>query len=164
MSFVTPWSGSVEEGTYEIAMLSNIKLGADTYNFKNWEDLNTSPIRTINLVSDMTIEATYEMVIAPLGKGYLQVHAILDSTEIEADGLIVETGQTFKTPATIEVNPGTYVVRVTYPGMKPYEQVVSVLEGQTLRVDAQFAVTPTIPLIYIGVPVGIGIVLSLLGP
>jgi hypothetical protein len=63
-AYVTPWTGELEEGTYKITMPQQVQVGSDIYNFKQWEDGSTNPTRTINLTSDMTITATYEL--APL--------------------------------------------------------------------------------------------------
>lgn len=144
MSYQTPYSGSLEQRTYKITMPSNILVVADTYNFKQWEDLSTSPTRTINLASDMAINAGYELVVVPPGKGNVQVHAFLNSTEIVTDGVIVELNQAFQTPATIPVDPGTYMVQVTLQGYSPISKQVTVATGQTIRADFQFTVPPPI--------------------
>ena len=145
MSYVTPWNGSLTEGTHEVAMPSNVQMpNGDIYNFKQWENNETNPIRTINLVSDMTIEAAYEYVAPPPAKGNIQIHAFLDGQEIITNGLISEINQTFQTPATIEVDPGTYTIQVNLDPHDPYIEAVTVLEGQTIRRDAQFA-TPLSP-------------------
>lgn len=144
MSYETPWNGMLEEGNYVVTMPSNVQVGSDIYNFKQWEDMSTSPVRTVNLTADMEIGATYELYTPPPPtKAYLQVHAFLDTVEVQADCTINELGQTLKTPATVEVDPGTYTIKVVYQNLSQ-TKTVSVVEGQTLRVDAQLT-TPTSP-------------------
>lgn len=141
MSLVTPWSGVLEEGTYEVEMPSNVIVGADTYNFLQWEDATTNPIRTVNLASDFSIEASYQLQIITA----LEVHAFLNSNEVNADGLIVETGFTFQTGLNgiiIDVAPGTYTIRLTYLGVTK-DYIRTVMEEETIRVDGQM--TPPKP-------------------
>jgi hypothetical protein len=64
MSYITPWSGSLDEGTYEVDMPANLQVGTSTYNFGTWEDNSTNPKRAINLVSDMSISAGYVLATA----------------------------------------------------------------------------------------------------
>jgi hypothetical protein len=143
--YPTPFSLTLLEGTHSLEAPSNLLVGSDTYNFQQWEDLSTNPTRTVNLLSDMAVSALDQLVVPPPARAYLEVHAFLDGTEIVADGLVVETGFTFQTPATIEVDPGGYTIRLTSQGVtKTY--TVAVAEGQTLRVDGQFAVAPPTPI------------------
>jgi hypothetical protein len=60
---VTPWTGTLDEGTYKITMPQQVQVGSDIYNFKQWEDGSTNPVRTISLTSDMTVTATYELQV-----------------------------------------------------------------------------------------------------
>jgi hypothetical protein len=62
---MTPWTGTLEEGTYKITVPQQVQVGSDIYNFKQWEDGSTNPVRTISLTADMTITATYEQVVTP---------------------------------------------------------------------------------------------------
>lgn len=142
-SQVTPYTETLEEKAYVVNMPSNIKVGEDVYNFKDWEDYSTNPIRNINLITDLSITANYEYVTPPPEKAYLQVHAYLNSEEISAEGTIIETGETFITPTLIEVSQGTYTIKVSYQG-KEQTKTADVTEGQTLRVDFQFLPKPPI--------------------
>lgn len=146
-SYQTPYSERRDEDVYDVEFPPNVIFGEDTWNFVEWENHTTNPKRTINLTSDMSISPTYELVIPPPAKGNIQVHAFLNGNEVTADGLIVETSQTFQTPTVppITVDPGTYTVEVTLEGYAPYSVSVTVEEGQTIRVDAQFA-TPQSPI------------------
>jgi len=58
----TPYSSELEEGTYTISMPSTIMVNGRTFNFDHWENGSTSPTRTINLTSDMTLTAHYASV------------------------------------------------------------------------------------------------------
>lgn len=78
----------------------------------------------------------------PPGMGTLEVHAFAQGVEVSAQGLIVETSQTFVTPAIIQVAEGPYTVQLTYQG-KSTTTTVSVVEGQTTQVNSQIIVTPT---------------------
>ena len=154
MSFVTPWTGSLEEGVYEVEMPSNVLVGPDTYNFLQWDDGTTSPVKTINLTSDLLIQAIYELAIPPPpAKGILNIHTFLDDTEIVATLLIIETSESFTTPIMLEMPPGHYTLRAKH---LTYEQdrIIEVIEGQTIRVDFIFQTTPipsvALPIIMIG--------------
>jgi hypothetical protein len=69
MTLYTPFLEALEQGVYNVNVPPSIVSGSDTYNFKQWEDGSTNPIRTINLTSDMAITATYEL-LAPPPPGY----------------------------------------------------------------------------------------------
>ena len=142
MPFVTPWNGFLEERAYEVEMPSNVLVGMDTWNFMQWEDGSTNPTRVVNLLSDLALFSTYELVVPPPAVGSIQVHAFVDSVEVAADGLIVETGFTFVTPTIIDADPGSYTVRLT-AGSVTKDYVVDVLDGQTIRLDGQL--TPPTP-------------------
>ena len=67
-----------------------------------------------------------------------------------ADGIIIENNYAFKTPATIEVDPSSYTIQLTYEGVtKNYE--ANVTEGSTIRIDGQLSKPPSKNLMYIAV-------------
>jgi len=137
-NYITPTPPiTLPEGSHSASCPSNVIIGSDTYNFSQWEDGSTNPQRMFPLTADATIMASYVLVQPPPAKGRLEVHAFLESTEIVASGVIVETGQTFQTPTTIIVDPGTYVVRVTN-GTQVKEQWAVATQDQTIRLDFQF--------------------------
>lgn len=145
------------EGGHAVSLPSNVVVGSNTYNFGLWEDGSSNPQRILNLTTDTTLTASYVLMQPPPLKGRLEVHAFLDSTEIVADGLIVETGQTFQTPAALDMNPGTYAMRITVSG-KTSEQWATVTESQTVRLDFQFITAPIPslnPLIVLGAGAGL---------
>lgn len=146
MNYVTPHEEVLEDGTYEKVMPSNVEIEGQTCNFVYWEDGSTNPVRNINLIADMAIIATYELAPPPPpGKGYLQIHAFLDTGEIAAPYEVVEAGISGTTPDTVELDSGIYTVNVTH-NTETKTQMVEVLEGETTRADFQFAVAPPTPI------------------
>lgn len=153
-----PYSEELTEGIYAMMASSNIIIGSDIYNFSQWEDGSTNPQRVISLMTDMALIISYVLVQPPITKGRIKVHAFLDSTEIVVNGTIVETGQAFQTPTIIDIDPGTYVVRVTL-GNQTKEQFAVVTENQTIRLDFQFkSITPIspFPVLQVLTPIFIG--------
>jgi len=67
----------------------------------------------------------------------LDIHAFAGVAEVGASGKIIETGQTFVTPTTIMVAPGTYTVEATYQA-QTQTKTVPVAESETKRVDFYF--------------------------
>jgi hypothetical protein len=63
MSYITPWSGQLASGTYEISVPAQVTVSNVVYNFSHWEDNSTANVRTISLTADKTITVTY--VAAP---------------------------------------------------------------------------------------------------
>jgi hypothetical protein len=146
-SYTTPTSPlTLQEGTHAIVAPSNVAIGTDVYNFAQWEDGSTNPSRTINLVADMTITATYQQAPPPPpAKGNIEIHAFLDSQEIVTPYEVTEAAITGNTPDTIALDPATYTVKTTL-GTETKTQTVQVLSGQTVRVDFKFEAPPTPPL------------------
>lgn len=73
----------------------------------------------------------------PVGKGYIEIHAYLDSQEIVVPFQVVETGLTGNTPQTVEVDFGTYTVKATLV-IEIQQKTGTVLEGQTIKFDFMF--------------------------
>ncbi len=130
------------EGTHTVIVPSNfMPVDPMMYNFKYWEDGSTNPTRSIDLTADLTISCTYELKPPPPpAKGYLELHAFLDSQELVVQYEIVGVASG-NTPATVQVNVGIYTVNITYQG-KTTTQTASVGDGQTIRLDFQILVTP----------------------
>ena len=62
----TPWGPTMlDAGIYRITLPAQTVINNQTYKFKQWEDGSTNPIRTINLTSDLSLMATYELVVSP---------------------------------------------------------------------------------------------------
>ena len=137
---VTPVTVQAQEGTtLVVAVPSNVELNGDIYNFDRWADGPTSPTRTIVLAGDVTVTCGY-VLQPPQPRAELDIHAFLDDMEVVASFEVVGTGITGAAPAIVEVDPGTYTIRCTLPEalLPPQTQTVTVLEGQTLRVDFLF--------------------------
>ena len=64
----------------------------------------------------------------------------LEMIEIEADVEIAETGQTFKTPFTTQLEAREYTLQATYSSQKQ-EKPATIIEGEKTTVDFTFAVT-----------------------
>jgi hypothetical protein len=56
---VTPYTKTLDEGTYTIIMPDTYLLKNVLWRFDHWEDGSISPRRTINLTADMTLTAYY---------------------------------------------------------------------------------------------------------
>lgn len=160
---VTDFSAVLDEREYTIVMPLNVQpggVGTDIYNFLQWNDGTTNPVKTINLISDLVLQAIYGLATPPNpAKGRLNIHAFMNDVEIGATLLIIETSESFVTPAMLEMSPGQYTLKSKY---LTYEQVktVEVIEGQTLRVDFNFQTAPTLPQApWIPIAIGTGLIL-----
>ncbi len=60
-TYTTNVTVELEEMAYTITMPFTWSAGSDRYVFSHWEDNSTSLLRTINLTSNMTITAAYEL-------------------------------------------------------------------------------------------------------
>lgn len=90
---VTPWIGKVLEGKHVISMPSE--------NFKVWEDISTSPTRTINLTSAMSIIAYYSAHILTINTTpMIGVHVTLNENPIG------------NTPISVIAGEGTHTISV----------------------------------------------------
>jgi len=65
MSYVIPFQGELDEGTYEIEMPASVMVGVDNYNFQSWEDGAVSPKKTIQFLEDASLYATYVPGVPP---------------------------------------------------------------------------------------------------
>jgi protocatechuate 3,4-dioxygenase beta subunit len=61
----TPFSSSLEEGSYTVAMPLNVTVAGKVYNFVEWDNGIASPIRSIDLTKSMAITASYAAPIVP---------------------------------------------------------------------------------------------------
>lgn len=151
MDFVTDWTApdpGLELGIYEVVMASNMLVNGDTWNFAAQVDpvtqevISTNPITTgDHTLAGTTLAYKYELLMLTA----IQVHAFLDGAPAATDGLI--DGQPISIPeagVTAEVTSGPHTIQVNLEGFPPYIAEVTVAEGQTIRVDAQFA-TPLSP-------------------
>ena len=59
MNRTTPFSSVLDEGSYTIVMPLTVTVDAKVYNFVDWDDGTTSPIRSMDLTKDTAITAYY---------------------------------------------------------------------------------------------------------
>lgn len=145
LSLETSWTGTIEERIWEVEMESNVLIGSDTHNFVQWENGSTNPIRSVNLLQDSIINATYQLAtLPPPLKGTINVNAFVASSPVIADILIVETTQQLQTPISILVDPGFYTIEATFNQITKFE-TLNINEGETLRVDFDFTPAPISP-------------------
>lgn len=132
---------ALQEGAHIIVAPSNLLVDSNIYNFVQWEDGSTNPTRTVSLLTDMTITCTYQLQTPPPStKGFLEIHAFLNSQELVAQYEIVGI-TTGNTPDKVELDVGTYEVKVTSEG-KTKLSTATITEGQTIRLDFQFGAAP----------------------
>jgi len=138
-SGVTPSVTSVAEGTYLLSIEDIVYVGQETYSFVSWEDGNTNPYRTVNIVSDLMVTATYDLGGPdPLWGGLVEIHAYLNDTQVEATFSVLGTEITGVTPTgDVRLEAGTYTVECTYNSVT-LTDTVTVIEGQVVRLDFQF--------------------------
>jgi len=151
VSHLTPWSGSLTEGSHTIVMPSSVTDAGETYKFKNWEDSSTTRTRTISLVEDKSITAYYEKVTTPPpgpspspsppspANGTLEVHAYCGSTEINSTVEVAGFG-TYTTPFTLELEIETYTLNATY-NEQSQTKTAEVAEEAVTQVEFHFADT-----------------------
>jgi len=60
-AYTTNATVELEEGSYTVAMPSAWMVGTDQYDFVEWENGSTNPVRVVSLTADTTITATYEL-------------------------------------------------------------------------------------------------------
>jgi hypothetical protein len=69
----SPSSFLTDEGYRVIAIPATIVVGTDNYRFAQWNDGNTNSTRTINLITDTSLTATYTLYTPPITTGALHV-------------------------------------------------------------------------------------------
>ena len=105
LSFATPFSSSMDEGTYIVTMPSKVTIGGVQYEFVNWADGVTTPSRTINLTADMSLTANYRAVVPT------HIVTVRASPEVGVPATV--DGQVIgNTPVSVEVVEGDHVFSV----------------------------------------------------
>lgn len=89
------------------------------YRLSRWEldGTDAGATQSINVTMDRnhSLKAVFELTtIPPPGKGTLEVHAYEDSKEVEAVTEITGVENKYKTPFTLDLDPGSYTVKCTY--------------------------------------------------
>lgn len=138
---VTPSPVTLAEGIYLVLVPSEELRPEGKYNFKQWENGSNNPERVVKLSENTEIIASYELPPLPPSpppeKGYLRVNAFWGEDEVEAEGRILEKDQTFTTPTTLELDPGTYRVECNFRFRVKIKNTVVPLH-QTSRLDFNF--------------------------
>jgi len=102
-STVTPYSAILTAGaTYRVTVPAQVTSGGQTYNFQQWNDGDTNPVKTIALTADTTLTATYA-VAAPTTVT-LNVVAGANGTVSPSGSQTLTIGQTYQFTATPNAN------------------------------------------------------------
>ena len=140
---VTPWTGELDEGTYRVTMPSQVQVGSDVYNFKQWEDGSTNPTRTVNLSSDITITATYEKVV-PITYTLTITAGAGGTTNPSPNSYTIVEGQQQQVTAIADVN--YRFVNWLLDGVSRTENPITVTMNQDHSLEAVFEYVPPPPL------------------
>lgn len=134
----TPFVQTLATGSYVITMPTEVPATplVGKYLFKQWNDGNTNPTRSVTLATDTNLAAVYEYVPPPPAKGTLNVHAFLGNAEIIASGDV--QGTVFQTPYTVDLDAGDYAVNCMYQNVTKSE-VARIVSGQPTTLNFQFA-------------------------
>ena len=120
----TPFSSVLDEGSYTVVMPLTMSADGKAYNFVDWDDGTTNPIRSIDLTKDTAITAHY----APLTETSTIAGKVTDNQGnpiIGARVTIVETEEyanTLAEPAGhyefVGLSPGRYTIKVEASGYR----------------------------------------------
>ncbi|UCC58870.1 MAG: carboxypeptidase regulatory-like domain-containing protein [Candidatus Bathyarchaeum sp.] len=135
----TPFSSSLEEGSYTVVMPLNVTVAGKVYSFVEWDNGIISPIRSIDLTKYTAITAYYATPIEPSTSTI--TGKITDNEGIPITGAkvtIVETEEvtyTLSEPAgeyTFEnITPNNYTIKVEASGYNTAQTSVVVGSDET---------------------------------
>lgn len=137
MNFVTPYSGMLEEGQYEVSFPLQAIVGGKSCAFGSWEDGSTDPTRLINLNADMNIAVNYFEVIPTANvnfNGMITAQVVV--------GEIVTVTVTFP-DGTKDVLTTTTKTDLTYTISKVYNIAGAYSAVMTMPADAQYSTITT---------------------
>ena len=89
VTHTTPWTDILSEGTYKITTPAQFTdTEGKVWYFKYWSDdhANTNPVRTIALLSDMSIIAVYELTPIPPSISLVKVAAVIAAITVPVGG------------------------------------------------------------------------------
>ena len=145
---MTPFSSSLEEGSYTVVMPLNVTVAGKVYSFVEWDNGIASPIRSIDLTEYTAITAYYATSIEPSTSTI--TGKITDNQEppiTDAKVTIVETEEvtyTLSEPAgeyTFEnLTPSSYTIRVEASGYITAQ--TSVVTESAVTYIQNFSLTP----------------------
>lgn len=127
----TPYASVLASGSYTIVMPNVV----GDHHFVQWNDGDTNPVKTIDLLTGLSLTATYEYV-AP-GPGKIDCTAYFEGNAIVASVAISGVG-TFATPFSVDVPAGARNLTATYQGVSKTQTVI-VVSGQTTTVRFDFS-------------------------
>jgi len=105
LSFKTPFSSFMDEGTYIVTMPSTVTIGGVQYEFVNWVDGVTTPSRMINLIANMSLTANYRATVP--------THTVTVRASPEVGVPATVDGRVIgNTPVSVEVIEGDHVFSV----------------------------------------------------
>lgn len=107
----TPYSESLQEGLYTVAVPESIIFNTQTYIFKAWNDSSTQTTKTVNLTSNVSLIAYYEAEITPPPTTHiLNVKAYAGTQEVQVNFDI--NGVLKATPYSESLQEGAYNVKM----------------------------------------------------
>lgn len=175
LSYTTPVSLQVVEGSYTLQVQTPQTIGAQQYQFQNWADLPSTdpqyanPTRTVSMAGAEFVDKSISFNLTPV----VAQQGILAITTAGAQGQVFVNGQNWGiAPQSRQVNEGMYLVQFgAVSGFTtPPDQSVSVFAGQTTQVVGTYVAIPvqtydeTITVLKDGVPVQDAVVSVISGP
>lgn len=147
--------------TYNLGLLphTDYEVAIQPVDFKQWEDGNIVPTRTINLAEaeEKTIIAYYEGAAPPPGKGKLHCVAYANGAQVEARVEIAGVG-TYYTPFEVDLDPGSYSLTAYYKDQTD-SVTAEIVEEFTTPVAFHFTAPPGPPGFPWGLAAGITILI-----
>jgi hypothetical protein len=132
-------------GTYTYPEGTSVTVTAipsSGYTFDHWEldgvNVGASNPITVTMDKDHNLNGVFSAI--PPGKGVLECHAYVDTTEVKASVEVVGVG-TYTTPFTLNLAAGTYTLNAKYD-TQTQTKTATITEGVTTRVDFTFAKAP----------------------
>ena len=149
---VTPWTSSLEEGTYKITMPQQVQVGSDIYNFKQWEDGSTNPARTVNLTVDTTITAEFVKTTVKLSGVVIDKKTGNPLSEVKVTANSYTTTTLSDGTFALDLLPGIYTITFEKTGYLTTEVTgIDLTEGDwTFPEPIQLTPIPPIPLWKVG--------------
>lgn len=110
--------------------ITDLAVGAYTVNSRD-------QAKGATIAENQTTRIDFQFITPKPPMGYIEVHAFQDNVEVNETCTLVETGETFTTPVTLEVTPATYNIQV-----RDQTKTAVVTENQTVIQNFNF--TPDI--------------------
>jgi len=135
---VTPFSQLLKDGIKEISVPPTVNM----YKFKQWDDGETNPTRTINLTTDTTINADYELISIINGKVVdAKTMQPIISAQVECNGKQTTTDE-LGNYSFIDLSPLIYTLVVSSAGYTGQSIEVDASAGGTFTQDFSLTLSP----------------------